>query len=282
MYIEAKKVDNKECALVYFNSMTETLKYIDDVKNDFDDFELKKFEKYCNKYTNNFNITKNYGEAVNLAKTGWNDGTNKINDLLSRKYNIKNDSVKIKSEYSVVGFQCSVPRYLQGIPTNMISSKRVPTKQKTMTIVKHIGFLADVKPQTIIENSVKALAIIQKIESQGIRCNLDIISPAVTFKNKIVSIRVRIKNATEKLNIGIVAFALAHPDMLRRIIFAARLALAYDSNVSQVNSNDFLFHMGSSVYDREIITNEILKPNEKYLHNFIDNVEDEVEKFNKG
>lgn len=287
MYTEIKTIKscgNTKSITVYFNSLSELLKYIDNSPAKTCDV----FEKRVNyKKLKDFNLVGNYDEAVKLAKTGWEEGKKNIKNLLDTKYNINADSVKTKSEYSIAGYQCSVPRYLQGIPTNMINSKRVPTKQKTMTVVKHVGFLGDVSTETIIDNSAKALAIVQKLESQGVRCNLDIISPATTshfgghFGGIIVTIRVRIKNSTEKLNLGVIAFALSHPDMLRRIIFAARVCVAKDENIPDIPKNSFDWLIGSSMYDREVITGELLKPGEKYLHNFISSVDDEVERFNK-
>lgn len=287
MYTEIKIIKksfyDEKATIVYFNSLSEILNYI----NKF--IEKNSFDFKCNfeciadyKPKQNFNLAENYEEAVKLAKTGWEKGKENINNLLNTKYNINANSIKTKPEYSIAGYQCSVPRYLQGIPTNMINSKRVPTKQKTMTVVKHIGFLATVSVDTIIDNSAKALAIVQKLESQGVRCNLDIISPVIIPNGKqVLTIRVRIKNSTEKLNLGVIAFALSHPDMLRRIIFAARVCVAFDENIPDIPKTTFANSAGSTIYDREIITEEFLKPGEKYLHNFISSVDDEVEKFNK-
>lgn len=289
MHTEIKTVKNsfydEKAVIVYFNSLSEILNYIDTSKTKYsDDYGFEQNFRSIADYKpmQKFNLVENYEEAAKLAKTGWEKGKENIKNLLDTKYNINADSVKTKPEYSIAGYQCSVPRYLQGIPTNMINSKRVPAKQKTMTVVKHIGFLADVSTDTIIDNSAKALAIVQKLESQGVRCNLDIISPVTTPNGKqVLTIRVRIKNSTEKLNLGVIAFALSHPDMLRRIIFAARVCVAFDENIPDIPKTAFIHTAGSSIYSREVIIEKFLKPGEKYLHNFISSVDEEVEKFNK-
>lgn len=289
MYTEIKTVKksfyNEKAVIAYFNSLSEILNYIDTSKTKHsDDYDFEQNFKNIADYKlmQKFNLVENYEEATKLAKIGWEKGKENIKNLLDTKYNINADSVKTKPEYSIAGYQCSVPRYLQGIPTNMINSKRVPAKQKTMTVVKHIGFSADVSTDTIIDNSAKSLAIVQKLESQGVRCNLDIISPVTTPNGKqVLTIRVRIKNSTEKLNLGVIAFALSHPDMLRRIIFAARVCIAFDENIPDIRKTAFIHTAGSSIYSREVITEEFLKPGEKYLHNFISSVDEEVEKFNK-
>lgn len=162
--------------------------------------------------------TKNFESALKLMKNGWSNTATKLENKLSM---IKNDiAVKsvAKSIYDVAGFQVSVPRTLQGLPTNMINKKMVPQKQKVITIVKNISYSSMVSADSIMENSMKALQIVKKIEAQGIRVNLDIMMPLKT-SHETLTIRIRVKNANERLNVSKVAFPMVHPSMLRRIMF---------------------------------------------------------------
>ena len=175
--------------------------------------------------------------------------------------------------YDVVGYQASVPRYLQGLPTNMINNRPVQKQEKVITIIKHIGYLSDVTTAQIVENSAKALTVLSQLEKRGIRCNLDIYSPAETLKG-IGIIRIRIKTASERLSIGKLAFPLANPDMLRRFVFLVRAA-----NCQQNVWGIFNFSSGSTIYD--------ISQNKKnleavgiqnciFLNNFIDSPEQEL------
>ena len=87
--------------------------------------------------TYRFTGTNDYKEAENLLLYGWTEESEKLNEMLKLKA-IKEKSVK--NTYDVAGFQCSVPRYLQGIPTNMINQKVVTKKQKVITIKKNITY----------------------------------------------------------------------------------------------------------------------------------------------
>lgn len=236
---------------------------------------------FSNSVQNDYSFTKTntFEEAVELYKNGWEE----IAQKLVEKIDIPqiNSSVKTRMNYNVVGFQASVPRYLQGIPTSMIDKKNVIQKQKVITVVKHIGYLSSVSTDTIIENSIKALKIIQALEQKGYRVNLDVISPANEIKYKqnfytkntetyreAIVVRIRVKEANERLNISKVAFPLVHPSMLRRIIFRIR-------EIETEKKADWL-GMGSSIYDREEVKN-FLEKGELYLHNFIDDINKEVE-----
>lgn len=276
--VHSQKIANKEYLITY-DSLFDVFKQLEEKK------ELLKNSNGCwndkkQGYDYTFYYYKSFDEALEHLKSGWEDGAKKIFDNLSKKY-ISDNKTKMVSKYDVVGFQASVPRYLQGIPTNMINQKRVPNKQKVITIVKHVGFLGNVSETEIIENSVKALAIVKKIEEQGIRCNVDVISPVKNNGVK-VAIRIRIKNSSERLNIGKLAFAIANPDMLRRIIFALRYSAFECGLLSDENVNPFTYReIGATIYERDYVIKNYLKAGEKYLHNFIDDIDEEIKAFNE-
>lgn len=163
-----------------------------------------------------FTGTESFEEAKDLLLHGWEHGTIEI----KRRVEARNTGVMLKQKtvYDVAGYQCSVPRYLQGIPTNMINKKSIPQKNKVITINKCCSYSALVDRKTIIEESVKVLQLVNRMEKQGYRVNLNVLFGNV--KRNISVIKVRIKSSSQKLNIKQTAFPLVHPSMLRRIIFA--------------------------------------------------------------
>lgn len=282
--VQVKKLDTEgKKVMITYTSLFDVYKQLEEKKEEVYNASLS---RYWLDYILSFHYFQNFEEALNALKNGWEDGAKKINDMLTKTY-ISANKTKTISKYDVVGFQASVPRYLQGIPTNMINQKKMPAKQKVVTIVKHIGFLGNVKSEEIMENSVKALAIIKRMEEQGTRCNLDIISPVYVgdFLNREeceMVIRIRIKNSTERLNVGKFAFAIANPDMLRRIVFALRYTAFSCGYLGNCEKNPLdCCYLGATCYDREKVINDYLNPGEKYLHNFIDNIDEEIAAFNK-
>ena len=164
-----------------------------------------------------FTGTHDYNEAENLLLHGWVEESEKLNEMLKLKA-IKEKSVK--NTYDVAGFQCSVPRYLQGIPTNMINHKVVTKKQKVITITKNISYSACVSKETIEQESVKVLQLVNNLEKQGYRVILNVTMITKSRKENIILCnKVRIKNANERLNLSKVSFPMVHSSYLRRIIF---------------------------------------------------------------
>ena len=188
--------------------------------------ELKKYReegsKYCfdsdntgTRYIQNVR-TNNFEEAKDLLLHGWEHGTKEIKAKVEAKET--GIATKQKSVYDVVGYQASVPRYLQGIPTNMVNKVNVKQKNKVITINKCASYSWKTKPQVIINESVKVLQLINGLEKQGYRVNLNVVFGTKAKNNTIT--KVRIKNSSQRLNVKQVAFPLVHPSMLRRIIFA--------------------------------------------------------------
>lgn len=165
-----------------------------------------------------FTGTKNYAEADNLLRNGWDQGAKNLTAKL-KIANMSNHTKDVKRAVNdIVGFQVNVPRYLQGIPTNMINKRSVKQKQKIITLVKSVAYAAFVSKEHIMEDSVKFLQIVQEIEKQGIRVNVYVAWSSITG-NEQVFYKVKIKGANERLNLSKMAFPLIHPSFLRRICF---------------------------------------------------------------
>lgn len=165
-----------------------------------------------------FTETHSYEQATQLFKDGWQDMAQKLTKKLNVIKNQVVDAQVQKVLFDVVGFQASVPRYLQGIPTSMVNKKSVPVKQKVITLNKDISYNAMTTTEQIIEASVQTLQLIKKIEAQGVRVNLNLVFGTSEDSTKEV-VKIRLKSANERLNISKLAFPLVHPSMLRRLMF---------------------------------------------------------------
>ena len=212
-------------AIKTFKSVTSYIREFDSL-NDFEQyitntplnkvFQWKKLASVSSDY--GFTHTHSYDEAAKLLKDGWQD---KAQELTKKLSVVKNQVVSTQVQkviYDVVGFQASVPRYLQGIPTSMVNKKLVPIKQKIITLDKDISYNCGITTEQIIEASVQTLQLIKKIEAQGIRVNLNLVWGTSAGHTKEV-VKIRLKSANERLNVSKLAFPLVHPSMLRRLFF---------------------------------------------------------------
>lgn len=167
-----------------------------------------------------FTKTRDFSEAVELFKNGWSDMATKLVQKLKVIESKTEPTMKPKPKnvLGVAGYQAIVPLYLQGVPNNMVTKKMTPVKQKVITLNKSIDYNCGVSAEQIIEESIKAMQIVKKLEAQGYRCNLNIVF-GTTAGSKQFVVKVRIKSANEKLNVSKLAFPLVHPSMLRRLFF---------------------------------------------------------------
>lgn len=200
----------------YFESISDLKHYIDtsNVRSIFRKSSEDRSWDYIN-----FTGTKCYEEAEELLLHGWDYMAGKLTNALKTV----NTGVKQRNKnvYSVAGYQACVPRYLQGIPDSMIYNKRIPVKDKVITINKNCGYRAIVQTNEIQRESEKCLKTVMELENKGYRVTLNIIYVTnIGMKTNIVVIN--IKKPTQRLNIKQVAFPMVHPSMLRRIIFKLR------------------------------------------------------------
>lgn len=203
--------------IVEFSSINELVKHNREgvIQSDFLSIMASK-----RKDKNNWYGTSSYAEAEDLLLHGWEYMAKELKSKID--VNMKATGHTQKSIYDVVGFTPSVPRYLQGIPTNMVNTKRIPKKEKVITINKSISYSWRISREEIIQESVRVLNLVNSLESQGYRVKLNIVWKAGSndrYSNYMYVIKVNVKQPAQRLNIKQVAFPMIHPSMLRRICF---------------------------------------------------------------
>ena len=163
-----------------------------------------------------FTQTNSFEEAMNLFTDGWTSMSTEINNKLSVGHGAMVNERAMQKVLSVQGFQPVVPLYLSGVPQNMVSTRFKVMKKKVITIDKDVCYASRTKSEDIVKESVKALAIVKKLESQNYRVNLNVVF-CPEAGGKEFCFKVKIKSSNERLNIGKMSFPLVHPSMLRRL-----------------------------------------------------------------
>lgn len=223
-------------------------------------------------WTVDFTNTESFDEAVDLLHNGWTD---KAKELTKKLKAVERDMAPIMKQQrcvSVAGYQPIVPLFLAGQPANMIGTRMQPVKQKVVTLVKSISYNGLVDTDEWTEQGLKALAVVKKLEANGLRVNVDIVRGGYdsdTNSNGIVC-RVRVKNANERLNVSKLAFTMCHPSMQRRLMF--RFTEVYDKVSSGYRSTygmTFITSDWKKVLDKK---KEYLLPS--FINGDIDKVRD--------
>lgn len=216
--------------------------------------------------------TKSFDEAKELMIYGDNTNAVKLNQKVNTSFQISNTKTS-KSFYSVCGYQASVPRYMQGIPTSMINSKKVVKKFPVVNVVKMIDYACLYSASDIIDYSTKALQIVKAIEEKGTRVNLSVMSVCHCEHAETLITVVKIKNAEERMNVSKIAFAMINPSMLRRMFFAIIERTKFDVRQSRWNSIYGTYEMPMDEARKYIKDQDILLPRriekvEDFLKNF--------------
>ena len=164
---------------------------------------------------NGWSGTSSFEEACNLFINGWDKKTLELKQKLDFEEH-KEPQMTYKNIQSVQGYHPIVPLYLMGVPNNMVTKKMVPLKKKVITIDKTIAYAYNVSANQIMEEAVKAVRIINRLERQNYRINLNLV--CISERNGVgIGFKIKLKSANESLNISKLTFPLIHPSMLRRL-----------------------------------------------------------------
>lgn len=210
-------LDNNNVYITEYSSTGEFVKDINSKPNN-KFFENRHSSQRVEKNDSGWAASRDYARATYMINTGWDYAAERMTQKVKMT---KGSSAAVRSSkpvYGVVGSQASVPRYLQGIPTNMVSRQVTYSKQKVVTITKDISYHAGWKSESIIQEAIKALQIIQSMENGGQRVRLNVMLAVTSHNNskRHTICKICVKQPDERMNISKIAFALAHPAMLRR------------------------------------------------------------------
>lgn len=166
----------------------------------------------------NWSQTRSFEEAVDLLRNGWDDMSKKLTQKLAVACKNMQPQKAQRNVLSVAGYQPVVALYLAGVPQNMIDKQTVVKKQKIIELTKDVTYSACVSSEEIIEESIKSMMIVKKLEAQGFRVKLNIALGVEADGRKIIC-KACVKQPGDRLNISKLAFPMVHPSMLRRLFF---------------------------------------------------------------
>lgn len=202
-----------------FETMDRFFKFITTARNN------KVFEDChdSDRNSENFSGTKNFSEAAELFRNGWDAGLEKIKAGKGGDFSSPAPRALVRNYY--VGACPNVPRALQGLPDAMRQVYRVPQKQKVVTVFIDMcvsGMLDKDRYQKVggyIYQAIKA------IEEQGTRVEIitgfadSINTNRRAAEELIICPEITLKKASETLDAGRLSFALVHVGMFRRLCF---------------------------------------------------------------
>ena len=246
----------------------------------FDD--LYKFWEYSLKNSNarikssreNFDIKWSGGltweQAKIIALNGWKDGMKEIEKYRAKITPAITDKVlRAYQVYAVTGSSVDVGRFLSNDPECFVSRelKEMNYPGKVFKIVVSISFSAEITPETIIQRGAIICALIDAIEFAGHRtevvCNWavsvgsnDSERQGENKEHGWLEVSVIIKKSSQPLDMTDLAFCLAHPAMLRRIMFSVAEIEGWSDRVERYGYPAEATEKGD-MYIKEIFTGNI-------------------------
>lgn len=170
--------------------------------------------------------TQNLVAACTLASNGWNEIRPEVEavlvnleDRLAEKF-----SSLYVTEYATSGGAVDMGRFVTGEPECMIEFSPTP-KEAMGRVVKIIvaGVASsDVDSDDIKRRGIAVLALVDTIHKMGVGIELWWESCIEGHTQGTHSTVVKLHDSSEPLDIDSVMFSLAHPSMLRRLVFSVQ------------------------------------------------------------
>lgn len=168
-----------------------------------------------------------FDKAVSFARHGWPEGAAKAKRLLDRLQLPVPHAVHSETYHDVTGSYVDVGEYVQGVPECMVDFRADRRPVRFAHLIVSATFSAAIETQAVIQRGATIAAVVDALETQGIRCTVDLLFQSTDYTARIIGatpstfeVRVPIKEAHAPLNLDTLTFGVAHPAYLRRLMFA--------------------------------------------------------------
>jgi hypothetical protein len=166
--------------------------------------------------------TRDLNEAAELATNGWADGVDRIVNLAERISEQVSRRVEAHGmELWEEGGEVDVAAYLDGERACMWTWAEQPNKRPIVRATINISAPHTVSPEQYIFAGAIACALIDGLENAGRRVELQVHQAVVSRDGgEPFVVGADIKEADQPVDLGALAYAMAHPSMLRRTVFS--------------------------------------------------------------
>lgn len=170
--------------------------------------------------------TATFEDAVKLARNGWPEGAERLADLTARLEGRLQNRASVKLPgYSVVGpGVLDMGRYLMGHPEPYMVWQDSDESQdinpdRVLRILCNGTANAGAGSEVIWNRGAAAAVIADLAESQGVRVEIELVFANQSYSGSYSKFYIPLKRAQDHVPAELLAFALAHPSSLRRLMF---------------------------------------------------------------
>ena len=177
------------------------------------------------KKSERFNYTENLTEACNLATHGWDEIRGEVDAQLDELVEHINDSFGefYVSEHSTSGAFVDMGRFVTGEPECMVSFVAEPQARmgRVVKVVMNAVVSGSINADLIKKRGIAVLALIDTIHKLGVGIELWWEESLMGGRQEFSTL-IKLHSSEEPMDINSLMFALAHPDMLRRLQFSVQ------------------------------------------------------------
>jgi hypothetical protein len=170
--------------------------------------------------------TRSFGEAVRLAKEGWPVGAEKVGRLSAKLYDkITSRIERPQVVYDVTGNDFDVAMVNEGVPESWYhfdtSEVQNGKGTKVLKLVFNCSVSGGISTDVMIAKGAVVCALVESLEYAGCRVEIDVVEATTYYDQGLskFSLIIPTKEANQHMDRDKLAFALAHPSVLRRLVF---------------------------------------------------------------
>lgn len=203
-------------ARYWFDSLAELARYLEDAPRTWKANSSTSYPSYRDRW----DLGAGYASARNLAEFGWIEGAQRTQEALK---GLAPATPAPDSVTDFYGHRPHVARYCAGAPDSMIRHTPNPRDGygRVIALMVQVNANASNDAKHMANYGVALAHYINQLESEGLRCEV-----IGVITSEVVKWRVshcwRVKRADQPLDLAVMAFAIGHPAMFRRLGFALR------------------------------------------------------------
>lgn len=163
-----------------------------------------------------WDLNAGYEGALTMARLGWIEGAQKAQEAL-KAFSPATAAPDTVTDF--YGFRPHVPRFCAGAPDSMVRHAPVADMGvgKVLTLAVALDANAHTSAKCMANFGVAVAQYVNQLETDGMRVEVIGVLCASNVSGWRVSQSFTVKNADQPLDLAVMAFAIGHPAMLRRI-----------------------------------------------------------------
>jgi hypothetical protein len=177
--------------------------------------------------------TKNFEEAMALARGGWAEGRQKVVHTLEKMYLPVAERLRA-FDYDVTGAVPFVPGYIAGEPIHMMNPQDVSVvdRNRIITFTVGVSYPCGTSTDLVANYGAVILALTDILENLGFRIEI-VVTENKRAKGKNYLTKTMVKSSVEQPDLDRLAFTLMHASFKRRLLFSVM------ETIPQVEDNGY-------------------------------------------